>query len=168
MEGTFPRASLPQFQSQGSHQLSALGRSFHSPCLNILLYNMGTTIVPMPRDCLNRSKVTKTVPGISQSAQSLLFSFNPLKIWALKGIMFPLFPLWLSWERIRVPCGKPGFDPWVGKIPWRRKWHTTPVVLPGEFHGQWSLASYSPWDHKELDMTEQLSLTQSGSLLFHS
>ena len=60
------------------------------------------------------------------------------------------------------------FDPWVGKIPSRRQWQPTPVVLPGEFHGQRSLASYSPWDHKELDMTEQLSLTQSGSLLFHS
>ena len=32
-----------------------------------------------------------------------------------------------------------GFYPWVGKIPWRRKWHPTPVFLPGEFHGQQSL-----------------------------
>ena len=52
--------------------------------------------------------------------------------------------------------------------PLEKEMATTPVVLPGEFHGQRSLASYSPWDHKELDMTEQLSLTQSGSLLFHS
>ena len=33
-------------------------------------------------------------------------------------------------------AGRPGFDPWVGKIPWRRKWQSTPVCLPGEFHGQ--------------------------------
>ena len=50
-----------------------------------------------------------------------------------------------------------GFDPWVGKIPWRRKWPPTPVFLPGESHGQRSLADYSPWGHKESDTTEQLS-----------
>ena len=38
-----------------------------------------------------------------------------------------------------------GFDPWVRKIPWRRKWHPTPVFLPGESHGQRSLSGYSPW-----------------------
>ena len=37
-------------------------------------------------------------------------------------------------------------DPWVGKIPWRREWQLTPVFLTGEFHGQRSLAGYSPWD----------------------
>ena len=37
-----------------------------------------------------------------------------------------------------------GFDPWVRKILWRRKWQSTPVFLPGEFHGQWSLVGYSP------------------------
>ena len=37
-----------------------------------------------------------------------------------------------------------GFDPWVGKIPWRRAWQPTPVVLPGESHGQRSLAGYNP------------------------
>ena len=47
-----------------------------------------------------------------------------------------------------------GFDPWVGKIPWRRKWQPTSVFLPGESHGQRSLASYSPWGHKESDLTE--------------
>ena len=44
-----------------------------------------------------------------------------------------------------------GFNPWVGKIPWRRDWLPTPVFLPGEFHGQRSLAGYSPWGCKELD-----------------
>ena len=53
-------------------------------------------------------------------------------------------------------------DPWVGKIPWRRKWQSTPVVLPGKFHGQRSLAGYSPWACKESGMTEQLSLTLVG------
>ena len=47
-----------------------------------------------------------------------------------------------------------GFSPWVRKIPWRRAWQTTPVFLPGESHGQWSLVGYSPWGHRESDMTE--------------
>ena len=50
-------------------------------------------------------------------------------------------------------CGRPGFDPWVGKIPWRRVQLPTPVFWPGEFHGL-----YRPWGRKELDMTERLSL----------
>ena len=50
-----------------------------------------------------------------------------------------------------------GFDPWMGKIPWRREWERTPVFLPREFHGQRSLESYSPWGRKRLDMTEQLN-----------
>ena len=45
-------------------------------------------------------------------------------------------------------------EPWVGKIAWKRAWQPTPVSLPGESHGQRSLAGYSPWGHKELDMTE--------------
>ena len=49
------------------------------------------------------------------------------------------------------------FEPWVGKISWRRKQHLTPVFLPGESHGQSSLVGYSPWSHIESDTTEQLS-----------
>ena len=45
-------------------------------------------------------------------------------------------------------CRRCGFDPWVGKIPWRRKWQPTPIFLPGKFHGQESLEGYSPWGHK--------------------
>ena len=47
-----------------------------------------------------------------------------------------------------------GFSPWVGKIPWRRKWQPTPVFLPGESHGQRSLVGYSPWGRKESDTAE--------------
>ena len=47
---------------------------------------------------------------------------------------------------------RPGFNPWVRKIPWRRERLPTRVFWSGEFHGL-----YSPWSHKESDMTEQLS-----------
>ena len=52
---------------------------------------------------------------------------------------------------------RPGLNPWIGKIPWRREQLLTPVFLREEFHGQKSLAGYSPWGYKESDMTEQLS-----------
>ena len=50
-------------------------------------------------------------------------------------------------------CERLGFNPWVRKIPWSRKWQPTPVFLPGESYGQRSLVGYSPWGRKELDMT---------------
>ena len=56
--------------------------------------------------------------------------------------------------RICLQFGKPRVNLWVQKIPWRRKWQSTPVFLPGESHGQRSLVGYSPWDHKESDTTE--------------
>ena len=58
------------------------------------------------------------------------------------------------------------FDPWVRKIPWRRKWQSTPLFLPEKSHGQRSLVGYSPWDHKQSDTTERLTLF--CGLLFHS
>ena len=62
------------------------------------------------------------------------------------------FPWWLSWSRIRLQCGRPGFDPWIGKILQKRERLPTPVFWPREFHGL-----YGPWAHKESDTTEQLS-----------
>jgi len=49
-------------------------------------------------------------------------------------------------EKQKMPAMRkiPGFDPGVGKTPWRRKWQPIPVFLPKKFHGQWSLAGYSP------------------------
>ena len=76
------------------------------------------------------------------------------------------YPLQYSWAslvaqlvRICPQGGRPGFDPWVGKIPWRRERLPTPVFWPREFHGL-----QSPQGHKESDTTERLSL----SLHFHT
>ena len=66
---------------------------------------------------------------------------------------------------------RPGFDPWVSKMPWRRKWQPTSVFLPGESHGQRSLVGYNPWGHKELDTTDRLTLwlyTHTHTHIFHS
>ena len=78
----------------------------------------------------------------------------------------------LVWKPGKLPMGLPMWShgkepvchagdtrcPWVRKIPWRRKWQPTPVSWPGEFHGQRSLAGYSPQGRKESDTAEQLSL----------
>ena len=56
---------------------------------------------------------------------------------------------------------RPEFDPWIGKIPYRRKCQPTPVFLPEEFHGQRSLVGYGQWNQKESDTTEQLTISFS-------
>ena len=75
------------------------------------------------------------------------------------GILLQGLPWWLKGWRIRLQCGRPGFIPWVGKIPWRKAWLPTPGFLPRESHGQESLADYSPHGCKGLDMTERFSLS---------
>ena len=51
-------------------------------------------------------------------------------------------------------AGDLGLVPGLGRFPWRRKWQSTPVLLPGKFHGWRSVVSYSPWGCKESDTTE--------------
>ena len=55
-------------------------------------------------------------------------------------------------------CRRQGFNPWVGKIPWRRKWQPTPVFLPGKSPGQRSLAGYSPQGRKDSDTAWWLNM----------
>ena len=60
------------------------------------------------------------------------------------------------------PAKRHGFDPWVRKIPWRRKWQPTPVFLPGESHEQRSLAGYSPWGCKKVGHSWECTLNTLG------
>ena len=66
-------------------------------------------------------------------------------------------PRWHSRKEFACQCRRHKrcrFNPLVRKIPWRKKWQSTPVFLPEESHGQRSLVGYSPWGCKEPDMTE--------------
>ena len=86
---------------------------------------------------LNRSVLATEIAWLS--------SWKRNELWA-SGL-----PRWLRGEEFTCQCRKCrrcGLDPWVGKIPWRRKWQPTPVFLPEESHGQKNLADYSPWGHK--------------------
>ena len=70
---------------------------------------------------------------------------------------------WLSGKESACQCKRPGFDPWVRKIFWRRKWQPTPVPLPGKSHGQSRLVGYSPWVAEESDMTYWLNSNKVDS-----
>ena len=74
-------------------------------------------------------------------------------------------PWWLSGKEPACQSRRSGFGPWVGKIPWRREWQPTPVLLPEKSHGQRSLVGYSPWGCKESDITEPLNNNRNSSLI---
>ena len=69
-------------------------------------------------------------------------------------------------QRICLQCRKPGFDPWLRKVPWRREWLHIPVFLLGEFHGQRSLAECIPWGQRESDPTEGLTHTHTHTHIY--
>ena len=75
---------------------------------------------------------------------------------------------WLSDKESTCQCKRHRFNPWIGKIPWRRKWQPTPLLLLGKSHGQRSLVGYSPWGRKELDTTEHLYTHIVNSVQFSS
>ena len=76
-------------------------------------------------------------------------------------------PRWLSGKESTSQCRRCGFSPWVGKIPWRRKWQPTPVFLAGKSHGQRSLEGYSTWGCKESDRTEWLNDNNNNILSYY-
>ena len=91
----------------------------------------------------------------TQSRFILFYSRNSHSI---KNNYTPILglPWWLRLLSVCLQWGRPGFNPWVGKISWRKKWQPTPVFLPGKSHGWRSLLGYSPWSRKESDTTERL------------
>ena len=118
--------------------------------------------------------------NLRESAEGLLKLTKPITkyIWSLNNpalnCMGPLtcvnffyskyhrtwsFPHGSDGKSICLQCRRHRFDPWVGKILWRRKWQPIPILLPGKFHGWRSLVGYSPWDCKESDTIEQLHFT---------
>ena len=68
-------------------------------------------------------------------------------------------PWWVSWQRIRLQCGRLRFNPWVGKISWRRELATLSSILVWRIPWTEELGGYSPWGHKESDMTEWITVS---------
>ena len=77
-------------------------------------------------------------------------NFRTIGIWGQIILCWGL-PWWLSGKESACQGRRCGFDPWVGKIPWRRKWQPTPVFLPGKSHRQRSLSGYCPWGDKRVE-----------------
>ena len=86
-----------------------------------------------------------------------------LRNWKLLGLSNNKTRTSLVAQKVSVclQCRRPGFNPWVGEILWRRKWQPILVLLPGKSHGQRSLVAYSPWHCKESDMTKRLNFQLS-------
>ena len=96
-------------------------------------------------------QLVKNLPAMREIRVQFLGQEGPLEKDRLPTPVFLGFPCG-SAPRTCLQCGRPGFDPWVGKIPWRREKLPIPVFWPGKFHG------LCLWGHKEF-RTEQLSLS---------
>ena len=113
-----------------------------------------------------------SIPGLGRSLEKGMATHSSILTWRIPWAIYsPWGPKeldsteelsfsfwWLRWERICLQCRRPEFNPRIRKIPWRGEWLATPVFLPGEFHGQRSLAAYSPWNRKKSGTTERLTL----------
>ena len=87
--------------------------------------------------------VTKSWTRVTWSFRRVLFRSRSMgKKWCL--------PCWFGGKEPTCQCRRCGFDYWVGKTPWRRKWQPTSLFLRGKSHGQRSLEGYSPCDHKRV------------------
>ena len=147
--------------------------AFHKSFIN------GLIITPQSRDRL--ATKSKVCSWYLQYRFCVLFTFEIMhsrkngvrrsgykwcQVWLLEYKMLELEAnqnqtWWLGSKESACQCRRCGIDPWVEKIPWRRKWQPTSVFLPGKSHGQRSLVGYSPWGLKRVrhdSVTKQQSL----------
>ena len=133
--GTWPKLSTPP-------EISDLGQTEDWTCPCSGSWNWD----------ISHSGATDTMLFYYCYWQHISFTYNQrhlVFLWGLRG------------QRVHLQCRRPGFNPWVWKI---REWEPIPAFLPGESHGQRSLAGYHPWGRKEWDMTEPQTLSLSQTL----
>ena len=109
---------------------------------------------------MDRGAWQATVHGISKESDMTERLSLSLYIWKILSTpkilkLIQGLPWWLCGKKKKkkkptCQCRRPGFDPWVRKIPWRRKWQPSPVFLSGKSHGQRILVGYSPWGLKRV------------------
>ena len=78
------------------------------------------------------AQLVKNPPAKQETLFQFLGQDDPLEKGEATHSSVLGLPCWLRWERIHLQCRRPGLDSWVGKIPWRGAWQSTPVLLPGE------------------------------------
>ena len=103
--------------------------------------------------CSNKTPLTEWLIN-SKYLFFIVLEARRSKIWWL--VMISRLPRWLSGKESACQCRRCWFDSWIRKICLSRKWQPASEFLPGKFHGQRSLADYSPWGHKESDTTEHI------------
>ena len=129
-------------------QPTRLPRPWDSPGKNT---GVGCHFLPQCMEVKSEREVAQSCPTLSDPVDCSLPGSS------IHGIFQARVLEWGAIAFSSLQCRRPQFDSWVRKISWRKKWQPTPVFLPGESHGQRSLVGYSPWGHKESDMTEQLN-----------
>ena len=139
-----------------------MGRGDVPPALTVFSDSLGVIYGLSVVHCLSSSSARVGFPDSSVSKESTcnagdLSSIPGSGRSAGEGIGYPLQYSWASLVAQLVKNPPAMRETWVGKNPWRKERILTPVFWPGEFHGP-----YSPWSHKELDTTEQLSLPPSA------
>ena len=106
--------------------------------LSQLWYFLTRCLLQLQFSYLWVSQVAQLVKNLLTMYDTWLYSWVrkfPWKRYRLPTLIFSGFSWWLRWWRICLQCRRPGFNPWIGHIPWRRAWQPTSVFFPGE----------SPW-----------------------
>ena len=137
----FIRALIPSWEPHPYPLIQTI--TSHSPHLQILsCRELGLQHMNLEGDT-NTPCITMMMTPLAQT--SLLKSPD---MYFISPIWYLRFLRWLSGKESTYQYNRHGFDPWVKKIPWRRKLQPTPVLLPGKSHRQRNLQGYSPWSHR--------------------
>ena len=118
--------------------------------LTLLFFHNWLQFLPRRKNTCVHAQLHPTLCGIMDCSRpgSSLSPGELFTIWATSA------SCGTNGKETACQCRRPGFNPCVGKMSWTRAWQPSPGFLPGESHGQRSLAGYSLWGHKESDTTE--------------
>ena len=97
---------------------------------------MCITLIIFKMDINDYSNIIHNGPKQKPTVDSLTYIYMCVCVCVYKPIYLTLYIHIYAYTCVYVHCGRPEFDPWVRKIPWRRKWQPTPVFLSGKSHGQ--------------------------------
>ena len=124
---------------------------YMSPMRNIILLLVCTHRSLWELITLFQDSSPLPIPWTNYSSLYLLALFLDVKLIPKFSLLQEYFCIWgFPGGSVSCQCRTCGFDPWVGKILWRRKWQPTLVFLPGKSHGQRNLVGYSPWGGKRV------------------
>ena len=139
-------------KSPADSKQQATGASGNKCCLNCLKGQLRVSVFYpwWPTECFHQKRWKIYKHDLGRMIMNLILELVGLGYWPKEAKLGGKYKdIWASWvvPVVKYPCRRrkrSGFDPWVGKMPWRKACQPTPVFLPGESHGERSLADYSP------------------------